>query len=405
MARKSIVRHAVSLTVAAVVVSGCTSVVTGDPRRAAGGPPPGSVDIALLDVGNYPSAPRPPLGTATKPALGARLDAIRMADYVVGPWQVDPAITGAYQFAMIGTSGFPLPGDPTAINMFGGGAGLAAGRHDYINGFVTGRTDPGRSILINAVLRMGDPAAAAAAVTEMQQQALAETVTSGTVTPASIPGHTDTQASSYTTVDNTTHATWTVVDAYTAHGPFVLMQRAQSTVGADAATAMAGKTLDLQSPLIDTFTPTVRAGLADLPKDPTGLLAKTLPATGTLTIVDNTTWGARGALHRQINPVDSDKTFTADGVDAVVTAATTIYRARDAAAASALAQTFTQEVGKLGAPTDAVPNLPGSHCFKLTAAGYYCTATNDRITIEAQTNRLRDAQQMTAAQYVMLAAK
>lgn len=405
MIRTRPTRCAASLTAAALMVAGCTSVISGDPHRVAGGPPPGTVDIALLDVGNFPVAPRPPLGTATKPAIGSRLDAIRMADYVIGPWQVDPAITSLYQFAMIGSSGFPLPGDPTAINMFGGGAGLAAGRHDYVNGFVTGRTDPGRSILINAVLRMGDPAAATAAVTDMQQQALAEAVTTGTVTPTTIPGHSDTQASTYTTVDSTTHATWTAVDAYTARGAYVLMQRAQSTVNPDAATALAAKTLDLQAPLIDTFTPTDRAALATLPKDPTGLLAKTLPATGTLTIIDNTTWGPHGALHRQIDPADADETFTANGVDAVISAATTTYRARDAAAASALVQTFAQEVGKLGAPTDAVPNLAGSQCFKLTAGGFYCAATNDRIAIEAQANRLRDAQQMTAAQYVMLTAK
>lgn len=85
-------RCAMSMAAVAVITASCTTAVSGDPRRAPGGPPPGAADIALLDVGNYPVAPRPPLGTATNPAIGARLDAIRMADYVVGPWQVDPAI-------------------------------------------------------------------------------------------------------------------------------------------------------------------------------------------------------------------------------------------------------------------------------------------------------------------------
>jgi len=398
-------RCAMSLAAAAVITASCTTAVSGDPRRAPGGPPPGAADIALLDVGNYPVAPRPPLGTATNPTIGARLDAIRMADYVVGPWQVDPGIIGNYQFAMIGTTGFPLPADPTAIKMFGAGAGIAAGRHDYVNGFVSGRTDPGRSILINAVLRMGDPAAAAAAVTDMQQAALAEQVSNGNVTPTTIPGHPDTQASTYTTVDPGTRQAWTALDAYTAHGPYVLMQRAQSSVNPDAAATLAAKTLDLQEPLIDTFAPTDRAALASLPKDPTGLLAKALPATGTLTIVDNTTWGPHGALHRQIYPVDSDKNFTAAGVDAIVSGATTVYRTRDSAAANTLVDAFTKEVSQLGAPTDAVPNLPGSRCLKLTAGGFYCAAAADRIAIEAQANRLRDTQQMTAAQYVLLAAK
>lgn len=100
-------RCAMSLTAAAVITASCTTAVSGDPRRAPGGPLPGAVDISLLDAGNYPVVPRPPLGTATNPTIGARLDAIRMADFVVGPWQVDPAIIGNYQFAMIGTAGFP----------------------------------------------------------------------------------------------------------------------------------------------------------------------------------------------------------------------------------------------------------------------------------------------------------
>jgi len=81
------------------MVAGCSTVEHGNAVRASGGPPPGTVDVTLLDPGNYPTKPLAPMGAAGTPATGALLDAQRMADFVVGPWEVDPALAAAYPFA------------------------------------------------------------------------------------------------------------------------------------------------------------------------------------------------------------------------------------------------------------------------------------------------------------------
>ena len=55
-------------------------------------PPPAIVSREQLDVGSYPTAPRPPLGAAGNASSGAVADAQDMADFVVGPWDVDQSL-------------------------------------------------------------------------------------------------------------------------------------------------------------------------------------------------------------------------------------------------------------------------------------------------------------------------
>src|SRR6186713_224828 len=54
------------------------------------------VSPSLLDAGTYPTAPRPPLGTAGDPRTGAITDAQNLADYVIGPWEADEALATPY---------------------------------------------------------------------------------------------------------------------------------------------------------------------------------------------------------------------------------------------------------------------------------------------------------------------
>lgn len=73
------------------VVAACATVVPGTPVGADAGPQM-VVDPTLLDTGTYPTKPRPALGIAGTPLKGAIVEAQRMANYVVGPWEVDPAL-------------------------------------------------------------------------------------------------------------------------------------------------------------------------------------------------------------------------------------------------------------------------------------------------------------------------
>ncbi|MBV8349820.1 MAG: hypothetical protein JOZ49_20555, partial [Mycolicibacterium sp.] len=85
------VLRAVLVTAAAVALGGCApTVVDGAAVTAAeSGGSDGAV-VALMDTGAYATAAGHPFGNAGKDTQGAAtLEAHRMAEHVVGPWQVD----------------------------------------------------------------------------------------------------------------------------------------------------------------------------------------------------------------------------------------------------------------------------------------------------------------------------
>lgn len=380
---------------AAALLASCSSVITGAPVKASGGPSPGTVDISLLDVGNYPTKPTP-LGTAGTPEIGAIVEGQRMANYVTGPWEVDPTLIGSYADSALvlknaDALNFVLPEALAAI----------APRHNFVTGFLTARDGSGK-VLRNAVLRFADPPAATAAAAELGAAAATEAVTIQPVQPAPIPGHPEAAGFSHTTV-----AQATMVRAFTARGPYVFVQSAEASDVAGAAGLIA-RTLDQQGPLIDRFTPTDPAKLAELPIDPTGLLARTLPVSVNVASVNQrAVYEPRGSLQFQTDPTRSAALFDTAGMTRQANAATAVYEARDTQGAQDIVDGFYEEVSPTGRSVDAVNQLPNSRCLDLSAgrtANFYCVATADRFAIEAQSAQLRDARQKVAAQYVMLMA-
>ena len=81
------------LVAAAVIalMAGCSTVVAGHGVQAPQSGP-AQVDVALLDPGNYPRHPLAPLGQVADDGAGRIVEALRMANNVVGPWEVDPSI-------------------------------------------------------------------------------------------------------------------------------------------------------------------------------------------------------------------------------------------------------------------------------------------------------------------------
>ena len=71
--------------------TGATSTVTTSQP-----PVPVIVSPDQLDAGAYPTKPRPPIGTAGNPAAGALVQAQQMADFVIGPWDVDESLITPY---------------------------------------------------------------------------------------------------------------------------------------------------------------------------------------------------------------------------------------------------------------------------------------------------------------------
>ena len=392
---------------------GCAPGVPGTPVKAPGGPPPGAVDVPLLATGNLPTTPAPALGNAGSPVEGALIEARRMAANVVGPWEVDPELVSPTPLrAMVikDAAGLALI-EPDAV-------AKAAGAHHIINGFASDRQGLGQQRLTNAVVRFADPASAAAAAADMAATAL--TTQQPTAAPASaIPGHPDARAVTTGGGDQSP----ATVFSYTPRGVYVLCQIAHTT-DIDTATALIAKTLDLQGPLIDRFAPTDPAKFADLPADPTGLLARTMSASMWPYVKDSHSatptnpkvgvYQPHGALHLQDDPPSVSAAFSAAGVQMMSYNFTSIYQAADPGAARRLASDLANSLlqDEVSAqPFNGVDFMPTSTCVQYplqdstTEFHYYCYAAADNFTIETHADDPVGAHWQLAAQYIMLLAK
>lgn len=398
---------------AAAAAAGCSLSVAGAPVKAHGGPPPGAVDISQLDSGNYPTDPSPHLGTAGAPLEGALIEARRMANNVVGPWEVDPSLTTPSPLRAMVLKNAAAVGliEPAPV-------AVAVQAHNFINGFSSDRQGQSQQRLMNAVLRFADPFAAAAAAADMAGNA-ASVQPSDTqpVAKVAIPAHPDALAST-DSHDGSIQYIATVL-SFTAHGPYVLCQTAQAG-DIDTATALISRTLDIQGPLIDQFAPTDPTKFADLVRDPTGLLARTVryptwpepegsvPANPKVGVYE-----PHAALHLQDDPPSAAAALSTAGVQAMSYYQTIVYQARDPADAAQLATDLANSALQLqpsAQPADGVGFMPTSQCLQSDGGEssghqlrYYCFAPVGTFTIEARAAQLKSAHEQIAAQYKMLA--
>jgi hypothetical protein len=389
---------------AMLALTACGNTIAGHAASTSSSSSSSSTSAAASaqpDPGNYPTTPRPPLGTANSASAGSLLDAQRMAGFVIGPWEVDPRLTDSYPVGpmVLQSAAAIWPVIDQTVK-------AAAERHGFINGFRSARKAEDQTILVNTVLRFPDPATAAAAAAEMHQAKIAMPVSGATRDVVTIPGHSDALASNYPFTPADTKVEWKAnMTSLAPHGPFVLMQEVQSTDSLDAGLALTAKTLDLQIPLIDQFTPTAPADFPTLPQDPSGQLARTLPAPDKA-VVSNATYDRRGELHFQSDPVATGQLFDATGVDVVTAGRSTVYRAADAASAAKIVDLFAKQVGAItgAAPSAPVVGVPGSRCVRVPSVGGYCVAAVDRYAFEALDTQPGAADQVLAAQYLMLTA-
>jgi hypothetical protein len=379
----------------ALLSAACTTAVDGSAVKQTGAASGPAIDVSKLDVGPYPTQPSQPLGVTGDPLRGVLVEAQRMANNVVGPWEVDPALTGSFGFGAT-----PLLNAGDLSNIGPEEFAAAAGRHNFINGFVSARTAEGQKILLNAVLRFADAGSASAAAADFGDVA-AKTGTG--VQRAEIPGHPDTVAASYTQTEASTGKQWSAVRAFTPHGEYVFMQLAQAADGMDPAIGLVAKTVDKQGPTIDQFRATDPAEFGDISLDPDGLLARTLPVPDKeATAIQNTTYEQRGALHFQNDPARSSTLFSDTGTELVAMAKTNVYQAKDSGGAARIVDGFFAELQPTSQPAKPVNNLPDSRCLQLKDNSFYCLGAADRYAIETTSQTLLDAQQQVAAQYAML---
>lgn len=397
-----------AMTIAAAAV-GCTrEAPTPQPVTAEQAKPEArAVDVAALDPANYPTKPLPPMGNGGDRQHVAVLEANRIADVVVGPWEVDPAINE------VNGLGFAFGGVrilPEKLELVTSKEAAEAGKSGMITGYASTRKIEGQKVLTNVVLEMKDPEAAKAAARDMPQRMLDyagqyDFTKSTSVVP--IPGHNDAFAVASTTTKYQQEGFNHSVFSFTARGPFVLLQMAQVSSDIAEAVSLVTKTLDLQVPAIEGFKPTPPADLANLPRDPSGLLARALPVSPKdETFSDNATMGPRAMLHQEPNVAGASEVYRAAGADVEVIANSAVFRTRDHTAAKTMAADYRKAERGAVAPADAVPNLPDSSCHEVTDAGKFgCAGVFDRYVFVVYSKRLKDAHQMAAAQYLILAAK
>jgi len=416
---------AAALAGTAVLIASCTSPTSGVAVKAA---EPGDADaavIALMDTGPYATAQGHPFGAVGDDAQGQSvLEAHRIADYTVGPWEADDAIR---QFpAVIDTA---ITGPVATPQMMRANAVLpdplpdVAAAHRMVSGFSTVRTsgpeDGQPRALQNVVLLFPDPGAAAAAAAEMAAKAPdLPGVAPGRPTP--LPGTPEALAETYDLPDGIAR-----VDSFTARGPYVLYQSGRTAagfLGKDAA-VLVDLTLTTQKKRIDEFSPTERSALPDLPLDPTGLLmAQTLWAPDNSAPFIAGMWQPRGWLHFEVDPVTATALFNTAGVDAVGQRLTTVYQAANADGAARIVDEFSDQLAALESvkPVDGVPGLPGARCFERERAAlpstapatwqrvawhFKCVARADRWAYTAYSADPADARQQVSAQYRILAGE
>ncbi|ORV81476.1 hypothetical protein AWC11_26965 [Mycobacterium interjectum] len=406
-------RVLVAALLAAVLVA-CQHTTAGTASPARSNPSP-AVSPSALDPGKYPTSPLPPLGAAGSDQAGRLVEGRRMADYVVGPWQTDPALSapGSTSAATVITA-FEQLSKVVWTPIMGGAFNLP-----FVVGFSSERQSPGpnpQMSLRNAVLRFANPASAASAAQGMQARAMsmprlpsATPIVTEPERAIPVPGHPDAAAALLTFQDGA--QTVRELSVFTAHGPYLLVQVARCAGGPDCEAPLAARTIDRQIPLIDTFAPTDANQFAALPLDPTGLVARTLPLPADQTTpMSGAAYQTAGALHLEDDPVQVGPALAAAGVDFASVNLATLYQAKDPASAQTLADAYSDIAAKTPAAQAAspVPGLPQSRCTRVAGSSglvphYWCVAAAGRYTIKTIARQLDSAHQQMAAQCRILA--
>lgn len=397
-----------ALTAAAGLLAGCTTVMTGSAVRDPAFHP-GEVTRALLQTGNYPTAPTaPPAPNAGDAAI---MEAQRMAEYVIYPWDVDPRLTDhdllglkviqdprALGYAILDVR--TNPDDPVQT---------IAKANGFINGYATTRgtpaNAPGKHMgLYLLVMRFPDPEKATAAAAAFNASIPPPTGASDPH-PIAIPGHPEAQATTY--IMNNGHIG---VTTNVAHGAYVFHVFAQSDNTSDAGAATIAKTLDLQGPRIDQFQPADPAQFATMNLDPTGMKVRTLQRQTTQVFDGVYTTAAELHAAAGDNPQVAIDRFHTFGIDLISNGKAVVYRAKDTAAANGFADTVAKDFSESAEPKPAVPGFPGARCFTLNSAQAYqdtiqCVGTVDRYVITVFSKQNNDAIQQISAQNLMLTGK
>ncbi len=410
------VSRAATLAASMILVSGCTTVYSGigvrDPYIDQ------KVNLSLLDTGNYPTKPSEPLGNAGNLEDGALAEARRMAEVVLVPFEIDPSLTDSSDAARGVTHANSVDSsffiEDVAVSR---AIGDALDSDSLIAGFQDAASSPQTNGLIKlkgVVARFATPEDAKSAVAAMvagsEHEEKGATFGSDPARRAyPIADHPDLQAFS---ADSGSRGS---VFGYQADGPYALVYFAESAFrdnNVEVAAKLLTAAVDKQLAALKDFTPTPVDKLADLPLDPNGLMARTLPVAKGTSSPNAGVYGPHGALHLMMNPKRSQELFNDAGLTEFVEAGASVYQTRDDSAAAQVADDFVNQISAASfrnyTPDDSVSGLPNTRCLKPEKTDLYptrCVGTYDKYVIETGAPNGPEARRMFAAQYVMLAAE
>lgn len=370
------------------------------------------VDLSKLDVGDYPTQPRPLPDQATEDE-GRYLAAFRLAEAIPYPYDVNPQMDYLYNSAMTdpATAATSLAANGTpVVQPVLEKYGMITGH--VVNGTTTSQGElmrgvPGEALLIG-LTSFPDADSAAQAADEMDAADFAVNPENQHVT---IPGYP--QAKAHFWLKSPSMA------ATMATGSYVTSVWTLSSTRPDLGylTQSIQHTFDLQRELLPQLTPVKASELTSLPLDPDDILSRLL-SPGDQPQVSNKfrSIGPRAALMCAEGQAVKDGLLSQAGVDrCAIGDGAHLLRARDDAAASALVPKLidAQRQEDLDHEVSAPAGVSDARCFEQKKevwsgaqadpdSRFACWVPYGRFVAELFSADQTDAQQRTAAQYAIL---
>ncbi|MEV0772317.1 hypothetical protein [Nocardia salmonicida] len=359
------------------------------------------VDLATLDVGNYPTQPRQ-VGVVTNLDQGRFIEAERLGDFVPAPADIDPRFIHTNPtIASVFLDAEAALGKIMAVDQF------AEVAPDFIGGFVSSaETEPKNMGLdmVNAVMIFPDAQRAATAAAELEKLDFGYAPNNQRI---EIPGYP--AATAHWQPDQQSIGSWFATGHLVIYTWFydylkIYLEKVDKQVLLD----LTRKSLDTIVPSVAKFTPTPSTELMTLQRDREGMLGRTAPRVREDSWINPPgVYAGRTARHFLSDPVSTTKMIDDFGIDLYANDGAEVYRARDIAGA----QGVRDELGGLTRKfTASAPpkNLPSAKCKEYIgrqqriAIRFYCAVSYDRYAAYVWSNQLLDAQQRISAQYALL---
>jgi len=354
------VAAATSLTVAGCSTDDGGAAAADTTTTAAAGD---SIDLAALDTGAYNTEPKDFVEQGQRAEdFGPAVEGQRLAEFVVHPHTIDPALTvgGPNNGVFVGGFG-PI---------FTGTERQVVEPFSMIHAFDSSRStaDESRTLGIG-VWRFptdDDAAGAAQALHQAIVSPSGEDLTSGPETPVSVPQLPGTLASTYTWPETGT----TSLNTLTPRGMFVIYTYTSDRSGESAwVTDTAARAVQQQIELLDRFPATPTDEIGALPVDLDKVLARTVGFLDNeyARNSDTAIYGPDGWLHFDSHPAVTEDLFERTGTDRIAKANSNVYRTAGAADADDLKAAFIEMNGDtypdLVTDTALAQDLPGTTCW------------------------------------------